>query len=243
MHMMFVDESGDPGYPSDGKWRGWKGSTFFTRIGVIIHGWKWKRWDKQLKQFKNDKGLRWDAEIKASWILKGGQIFSSWDKARRVSFYNDLLFLIAHSNDITILGVAIDKKRVRLTHPDRIKKPDVRSLELLLERYNSYLDFQKDKSGIVVLDPVCETSDDNLRYFQSYLQAYSSHLKPLRIVESTFFAKSHTCNMIQIADICSHVFYREMTLKNQQSFSIIKHRFWKHNGRWQGYGIKIWPEK
>ena len=48
MHMMFVDESGDPGYPPGGKWRRWGGSTHFARVGVIIHGWKWKAWHDRL---------------------------------------------------------------------------------------------------------------------------------------------------------------------------------------------------
>ena len=38
MHMMFVDESGDPGYPTDGDWSKFGGSEFFSRVGVIIHG-------------------------------------------------------------------------------------------------------------------------------------------------------------------------------------------------------------
>jgi len=42
MYMMFVDESGDPGYPADGNWSRWGGSTHFARVGLIIHGWKWK---------------------------------------------------------------------------------------------------------------------------------------------------------------------------------------------------------
>jgi len=35
MHMMFVDESGDPGYPKKGNWKGWGGSVHFARVGVI----------------------------------------------------------------------------------------------------------------------------------------------------------------------------------------------------------------
>jgi hypothetical protein len=46
MYMMFVDESGDTGYPSDGNWERWEGSKLFIRMGAIIHGRKWKRWDE-----------------------------------------------------------------------------------------------------------------------------------------------------------------------------------------------------
>jgi len=170
MHMMFVDESGDPGYPANG-WRGWGGSKLFARVGVVIHGWKWKAWNERLLQFKFDRGLTWDVEIKASAIRRGSGAFVGWDENRRKMFMDDLCTLIGLNADITLLGVVIDKTKINVSNRDRIVKPEVRSLELLLERYNYFLRCQQDKSGIVVLDPVKESSDDNLRRFQSYLQA------------------------------------------------------------------------
>jgi hypothetical protein len=76
MHMMFVDESGDPGYPISGIWSGWGGSRLFARVGVIIHGWKWKAWHERLFQFKHNRGLTWDAEILETWQPASGL----WDK-------------------------------------------------------------------------------------------------------------------------------------------------------------------
>lgn len=140
-----------------------------------------------------------------------------------------------------LLAIVVDKTKVDITKTDLLVKPDVRSLELLLERYNLFLENQLDKTGIVILDLVKETSDDNLRRFQSYLQSKSPRLKPLRIVESTFFAKSHTSNMIQIADICTNVFFRKTTRGEQAEYSHLASRFWKHNNRVLGYGIKNWP--
>ncbi len=57
MYMMFVDESGDKGYPHNGNWAGWGGTRYFSRVGVIIHGWKWKKWNERLLNFKRDRGL------------------------------------------------------------------------------------------------------------------------------------------------------------------------------------------
>jgi len=242
MHMMFVDESGDPGYPVDGNWSVWKGSTHFARVGVIIHGWRWKTWHKILMKFKKNEMLPWNAEIKASSIRNGQGVFMGWDKCHRSSFLNRILDLIGHTADITLLGVVIDKRSVDTTKGDRFVRPQVRSLELLLERYNLFLDEQKDKSGIVILDPVSGNSDDNLRYFQSFLLEQSNRLKPLHIVEGTFFVKSHTSNMMQIADICTNVFYREMVRGGTGSeFAAIRPRFWHRQNRIQGYGIKKWP--
>lgn len=86
----------------------------------------------------------------------------------------------------------IDKTKIDVAKADRMAKPEVRSLELLLERYNLFLDCQRDKAGIAILDSVKEASDGSLRRFQSYLSSKSLHLKPLHLVESTFSAKSHT---------------------------------------------------
>lgn len=243
MHMMFVDESGDPGYPSNGNWRGWGGTKLFVRVGVIIHGWKWKTWNTRLLQFKSDCGLLWNDEIKASDIRKGGKAFSGWDANRRQQFIRDLAVLIGGNPDIHLFTVIIDKSKVDLTKKDRLIKPEVRSLELLLERYNSFLGQQKDNTGIVILDPVKESSDDNLRRFQSYLASKSEHFQPLHIVESTFFAKSHTSNMIQIADVCSNIIYRELNRRGREpEYRSLEDRFARHNGRIQGCGIKIWPK-
>ncbi len=154
-----------------------------------------------------------------------------------------MLDFIGGDPDITLLSVIIDKMKVDITKRDRFKKPDIRSMEFLLERYNFFLSQQKDKSGIVVLDPTQEKDDDNIRYFQSYLQTHSQYLHPLHVVESTFYAKSHTSNMIQIADICTNVFFRNETGKvgSRSHFVKIYPRFWRYNRRIQGCGIKKWP--
>jgi len=243
MHMMFVDESGDPGYPKDGNWKKWGGSRLYTRVGVIIHGHKWRGLNQALYYFKRNRGLSWDAEIKASDIRRRKGAFVAWDQNQRKLFLTDLLNLVGHNADITLIGVVIDKPLVDVSQRDRLVKPEIRSLELLLERYNRFLHGQKDRSGIVVMDPSEETKDDNLRHFESYLSVHSDNLRPLHIVESTFFAKSHTSSMVQVADICSNVFYRARSgaKGSRPEYLLIYPRFWKHKGSVQGRGIKKWP--
>lgn len=227
MHMMFVDESGDPGYPRNGNWNRWQGSRLFVRVGAIIHGWKWQAWNNRLAAFKQTRGLNWDSEIRASDIRRGRREFSGWDRARRMLFLDDLLSLIGGNPDITLIAVSIEKTLVDTSQRPRMAKPDIRSMELLLERYNYFLGLQTDRSGIVVLDSTQEANDENIRYFQSYLQARSPNLQPLRVVEGTFFAKSHTSNMIQVADVCSSVFYRKETASadSNREFAVIYPRF------------------
>jgi hypothetical protein len=240
--MLFVDESGDPGYPSNGNWQTFGGSALFTRVGVIIHGWKWRAWNDRFLQFKHRNGLAWDDEIKASNIRKGHGCFVGWDEHRRNKFLIDLAALVGLNTDITLIGIAIDKRKVNTSQRERLVKPQIRSMELLLERFNMFLGLQKDKAGIVVLDPTKEKNDDNIRYFQSYLQSHSPNLNPSNIVESTFFAKSHTSNMVQISDVCTNVFYRESLHRNkEQPYKEIFPRFYRYKGKLLGCGIKWWP--
>jgi hypothetical protein len=241
MHMVFVDESGDPGFPSDGDWPSFGGSRFFTRVGVIIHGWKWRAWNERLLDFKKRNGLLWNDEIKASYIKKGKGCFVGWSEKKRSLFFENLIELIGLNEDITLIGISIEKMKIDTSRSDRLVKPQIRSMELLLERFNQFLGEQRDKTGIAILDATKESNDDNIRYFQSYLQVHSKYLRPLHIVESTFFAKSHTSSMIQVSDVCTHVFYREMVQEKTKEFQMIYPRFWRMKGRVKGFGVKSWP--
>jgi hypothetical protein len=243
MHMMFVDESGDPGYPANGNWTGWNGSRYFVRVGVIIHGWKWKAWHVRMMNFKDARGLLWSDEIKANHLRRGKGAFVGWDQSRRGLFLTDLAKLIGYSREVTVIGVAIDKQKVNLNSSERVIRPDVRSLELLLERYNHFLEHQTDKTGIVILDPVEESKDDNLRYFQNYLVDQGRNFQQGHIVEGTFFAKSHTSNLLQVADFVANTIYHHVSRPGPQvEFDQIQPRLWRWNNRIKGYGLKVWPE-
>jgi len=184
MHMMFVDESGDPGYPEGGGWRRWGGSRFFARVGLIIHGWKWKAWNERLLRFKQNRGLTWDDEIRASDIRRGKRAFVGWEQPRRAQFLQDLAALIGLNRDITLLGVIIDKSKVDVTQRDRLVKPDVRSLELLLEQHGKLEDVAFRRTCRVLgAEPILEVVGEELgivpstfaqRRRNSYLRAIAS---------------------------------------------------------------------
>lgn len=209
MHLMYVDESGDCGYPEGVPFPPSGGPTkYFVRAGIIVHGWKWSQIDRRIAEFRNARGVKWDAEIKATQLRAGKGVFAGWSQGDRRQFLLDLLDSIGRELDIHVLCVTIDKSRIDRSQRDRFTNPAVRSLELLLERYNSFLGDQVDKSGIVILDPVEAKSDENLRYFQNYLLRFSDHLAPRRIVEGTLFLPSHTSNFQQLSDICTNVIFR-----------------------------------
>jgi|GEM_PF-6566484 len=68
MHLMYVDESGDTGFPKPGALFPDTGGPTrqFVRSGVIVHSWKWQQVDHAISQFKRARNMAWDAEIKAN---------------------------------------------------------------------------------------------------------------------------------------------------------------------------------
>lgn len=237
MHIMYVDESGDPGLPSGGEFGApTDPSRFYVRAGIIVHGWRWMHVDRRIASLKAAFQMKWDDEIKATWIRRGKKHFEAWSAAQRQTFIDELLNSISRELDISIIVVAIDKSLVNRTARPRMVNPAVRSLELLLERYNQFLRDQRDKSGILILDECESKSDQNLRYFQSYLLNFSENLDPRRIVEGTMFMPSHTSNLLQVADVCANVAYRRFARddENTAEYGRIKARI---------YAEKVWPKK
>ena len=235
MHLMYVDESGDCGYPRTGGFPAAGGPTrFYVRCGLIVHAWKWTRVDRLIRDFKLSRGLRWDDEIKATHLRAGKGAFEGWSPADRRVFLLDLLESVRREMEIALLVVVIDKTRVDRDQRERYTNPAVRSLELLLERYNGYLTNQRDKSGLVILDSVEVAGDERLRHFQGYLLQFSDHLEPRRIVEATLFMPSHTTNLLQLADICANVIYRYHARggENEEEFERIREKIAK---------VKTWP--
>ena len=230
MHLMYVDESGDPGYSRSTTSKSVGGPTpFFVRAGVVLHDWKWKRIHQVIAEFKQSRQLSRDAEIKTTHLRAGKRAFARWPSSDRQQFLLDLLETIGREIDVHLLVVAIDKARIDRTQRKRYTNPSVRSLELLLERYNQFLQEQKDLSGIVILDAVEAKNDENLRYFENYLLQFSDHLDPRRIVEGTLFMPSHTANLLQLADLCANVMYRRYSRsdRNKDEYWRIEARVWR----------------
>jgi len=200
----------------------------------VLHGWKWMQVHQMVTDFKRSRGVAWDAEIKATDLRRGAGAFSGRSVAERRQFLLDLLDSIGRELDVHLLVVAIDNERVDRGARARFANPAVRSLELLLERYNGFLAEQRDKSGMVILDAVESSNDENLRYFQSYLLQFSNHIEVRRIVEGALFMPSHTSNLLQLTDVCTNVAYRRYARKdsNEDEYGRIQARV---------YAEKIWP--
>lgn len=207
--MMYVDESGDQGFGS-------KSSARFVRVGAIVHDSDRQVIDESVTEFKTKCGLRWDAEIRAADIRRGSNAFNRMKPKERSAILNQFLELIAgNAARIRILGVCIHKQLVDTSLKKRLSNPGVRSVEMLLERYNAFLDRKKDNRGLVILDECEATNDANIRYFQNYLRQHSDRIKAKRIVEGTMFLPSGSSNLLQVADVCANVLFRRYRFQDQ----------------------------
>lgn len=229
MHIMYVDESGDPGF-------GGQSSQRYVRVGLIVHGWKWMETDDRITSFKRTRGLQWNDEIRASDIRRGRQAFAGRSEQDREVFLSDFLDTIGRELTwLRAIGVCINKHLVDPTRKERLSRPEVRSHELLLEEYGKFLSQQKDRCGIVVFDENEARNDANLRYFQGYLRRFSERIDRRCIVEGTLFLKSHTCNLLLVADACAYAFFQRFRWRDEttRQFARIEDRF---------VAIREWPE-
>lgn len=85
MHILYVDESGDDGFPEDNIFSPDNApSCKFVRSGLIIHDWKWKKINDIIADFKFSKRIPKDVELHATEIRRGKKkITDSKTKKRR----------------------------------------------------------------------------------------------------------------------------------------------------------------
>lgn len=247
MNLMYVDESGDPGYREDGKpYRLGNGpSPFFIRVGVIICESDWMRVVRRLREFRLKHALTRHDEIHASAIWAGREMpWARWHTSNRKALLADYLSLVGSCPEVSLLAVIIDKKNVRARHrrgleSERIRNPKLRSLELLAERFTSVLRTRGiTERGLMILDSV-EVADDQMhRGFQEYLYRASRNVREDRFIESCLAEPSESSEFLQMADACAYAVSRYMNSEDSL-FDIIEKRFVRSKGK--VVGIKIWP--
>src|SRR5258708_4991492 len=242
MNLMYVDESGDPGYRDDGHpyVLGKGPSPYFVRVGVIVNEGHWHRIVRALRQFRLDHHIGRSDEIHATHIFRGdGAPWSSWHSTDRKAFLKDYLSFVAGRNDLTLVGVVIDKSKVHSGSQERVRNPKLRSLELLTERFNQVLLNRRDRLGLTILDSV-EASDDQMhREFQSFLYAGSAHIQAQHFIESCLAEPSETSEFLQMADVCAHALIRHRC-GVASDVPVVEPRFFRRGPT--VVGLKVWPE-
>ena len=260
MHILYVDESGDDGFPGDNIFSPENApSNKFVRTGLIIHDWKWKKTNDIIADFKFNKRIPKDMELHATEIRRGkkkiidsktkkrrevsnwyGQQFPNTDD--RLNLLRDCCKLINSIADITLIFIVIDKTMIDTTSSGYKNIPKENSWEYLIERYNLYLNKAKDKVGIIISDAIEHKIEKTHREFARAIYTQSSHVKEFHFVESILFEPSESSNLLQLVDIASYACFRKFNSNDSSLYDELKERIMKNNlGLIEGVGLKIWP--
>lgn len=210
MHLMYVDESGDPGLVQHS-------SPHYILSGLIVAQDDWNKYLDRLKTFrkslKQTYALNQRTEIHASELIRiGGLIeYRNISKTNRIKIlkeYAEQLPIIFDS--AKIINVYIDKAT---THSQDIFKTEwIR----LLQRFDTYLKKTVMDKGIVIAD---DTDSNKLMNLQRKMRIYNSvpsHFGPQpynapidNILEDTFSRASHHSYFLQSVDVVAHLLYRK----------------------------------
>jgi hypothetical protein len=260
VHLLYVDESGDDGFPHSGTFSNNTGqSKVFIRTGLIIHDRHWARLNEEVLNFKFKYRIPKSVELHATEILRGSEKYYSrsagkkktrpnWfgqnfpNKADRVKLLEKCCKLISSRDDITLICVVIDKQKINCTMGDYKNLPKNNSWEFLIERYNMFLDRATDRIGIIISDAIQDKIEKTHRDFAKAIYDQSTHIDKNHFIESILFEPSDSSNLLQLADIASYAFYRKFNTQDETFYNHLESKLLcSADGKLDGAGLKIWP--
>ena len=260
MHILYVDESGDDGFaPGNVYTNPDAQSKVFIRTGLAVHDRRWRKLNQNITALKYKYKIPNSVELHATEIRRGkNRIYDkktgkkrevpNWfgenypEFTDRMSIINDLCTLIHDSPDISIISIVIDKQKINPSVLPDSKQPKNASWEMLIERYNLYLEGQKDKIGIIISDAIQDKIEKVHREFARAIYEKSLHVQQFHFVESILFEPSDSSNLLQLVDIASYAIYKKFNQDDDGLYSLIKDRlFCNSSGCIDGAGLKIWP--
>lgn len=211
MHIMYVDESGDPGISKNS-------SPHFILSGLIISGNEWKEYLNRLKAFRKSLkvtyGLNQRTEIHAAELIR----IKSLDAYRKIHKTNRINILKDYSAQIPIIfdNAKIINVCFKTSDFDDTKKLQMTAWGRLIQRFDTYLKKKVKDKGIIVAD---DTDANVIMQLLRKMRIYnpiSSHYSggfynaPVdNIIEDIFQRSSHHSYFIQTVDVIAHLLYRK----------------------------------
>lgn len=172
-----------------------------------------------------------------------------FDLEIKKQFYDDLNKIISGA-DFTIIGSGVNKNEHIKKYGKGARDPYAISLAFIMERlifcldkksWNSTVDIKIEKRGRKEDQQILDQYNiilDRGTYFVS-----SERLKT-KVEKFEFFLKRDNVVGLQISDLCAYPLARH-TLNSKEPyipFEIIKDKIYcDNNGRYDGYGLKIFP--
>ena len=198
MYLMYVDDSGDCGMPSDGS-----PSNLFCLSGLVVHELRWRETMAQLVRFRHWLKAKYrvylDDELHAAAMInKPSQVAMSLQrltKHQRLAIVRHFADEIATLADVSIINVVVDKRSGRVPNKDEVFRWAWYALFQRFENTIRYRNFPGPKNdydrGLIFPD---NTDGQKLTRYLDAMRR-SNHLK-VQQAPGSFFYKDEPIQVI-----------------------------------------------
>ncbi len=210
MHLMYVDESGDPGIHA-------YGSPFFILSGLIVPQDEWSKYLDRLKTFRNSikisYGLLLREEIHAAELIRINKTIAY----RQIKKSDRINILKAYSHQIPIIFDTAKVINVCLKKSDFATPEEVQltAWNRLIQRFDTFLKKNAKDKGIIISD---DTDGHKIMRLMRKMKVYNpvpSHFGKAynaptdNVLEDLLQRSSHHSYFIQTVDVIAHILYRK----------------------------------
>lgn len=210
MHIMYVDESGDPGIHQ-------YGSPFFILSGLIVSQDEWQKYLDRLKTFrksiKTDYNLLLRAEVHASELIR----INKTSSYREIRKSDRIKILKAYCQQIPLIFdtakvINVCLKKADFQNPEEVQ---LTAWNRIIQRFDTYLKKAAKDKGIIISD---DTDGHKVMQLLRKMRVYNpipshfgaSYNAPTdSIIEDLFQRNSQHSYFIQTVDVIAHVLYRK----------------------------------
>ncbi len=247
MHMLFIDESGNP--PPPGK----SGLQYFVLGGVIIPEEVWPKLSAELTRLKRYYDVT--GEIKWRYFVPGNSKSENsllhLEPQKRDEFRLQLFTALTRYKSVKIISIIAD---VPSAYADSTIVDDdglyQRAYKVLTERFQYFLqDIERESgqriNGIIICDHRNSHQDDRLRALHQRLVNSEGEFtsKYDNLIEGLFLAPSHYSVGIQFADLVAGAIFRKYASSDSRFFDLIRPLIrTSPSGKPEGFGLVAIPK-
>lgn len=250
MYFLYLDASGDPGWPPPG---GKSKTNWYVLAGLCLEESKWipaRTAAKKVVEKYFPTPTPPPRELRYSSLRAGQKPYDTLTAANRGALA-DGVFAALRGLEPVIFAIAIDKRAHQARSGTRAFPPDSWAIQLLCPRFHRFLE-RKQAYGALMMDAEERRKDGRLwttveRGRKSGIVIPAGPASPFvrsnttldRFVENVLFLKSDDSHLIQFADFCSGAVWTHFELGDSARFNELS-PFFDGVGS-TVYGLKKWP--
>lgn len=221
MYLMYVDESGDSGLPSDGS-----PTRYFCLSGLVVHELRWQDVLSALTLFRRWVRRRYNIQLEdelhhAEMVGKQKKLaasITSLAKHQRLAVVRNHADELARIHDLSIVNIVVDKATGKITDKELVFRGAwyrlFQRFENTIQRHNFPGPSNPSDRGIVFPD---RTDGERLRRYMNQMRvrnpiripgqtagSFSYDDRPIQsLIEDPIVRDSHHSYFVQAADLCA----------------------------------------